>query len=97
MLKMLAMETVCSYVIPTVHHMNSETINILLNDIKAIFCDIYSPNSIKLLLGDFNVDLLKINKKSFIKEFLDNIFTLALCPTNENNANHLKTYLLNKI
>ena len=84
---------ICNSYCPPHDNLNSETVNIFINDniIKAIFCDIYSPNSIKLLLGDFNVDLLKINKKSFIKEFLDNIFTLALCPTNENNTNHLKT------
>ena len=83
---------ICNSYRPPHDNLNSETVNIFINDIKAIFCDIYSPNSIKLLLGDFNLDLLKITNKSLIKEFLDNIFTLlALCPTNENNANHLKS------
>ena len=58
-----------------------ETVNTFINDINAIFCEINSQNSIKLLLGDFNIDLLKINQKSFIKDFLDNIFTLGLCPS----------------
>ena len=45
------------------------------------FCEINSPNSIILLLGDFSIDLIKINQKSFIKDFLYNIFTLGLCPS----------------
>ena len=72
---------ICNSYSPPHDNLNSETVNSFINDINAIFCEINSQNSIKLLLGDFNIDFLKINQKSFIKDFLDNIFTLGLCPS----------------
>ena len=36
----------CNFYRPSHDNLNSETVNIFINDIKAIFCEINSPNSI---------------------------------------------------
>ena len=52
-----------------------------MEELGTIISDLNRPNSIVLLLGDFNNNLLKIDNTLAIKDYFNDILSLGLFPT----------------
>ena len=50
------------------------------DELNLMLSDFNRTGSIILLLGDFNIDLLKLNDKILIKDYLDNFFSQGFYP-----------------
>ena len=58
---------------------NADNYNTFFNDLDELFTSLRRTSDI-VLVGDFNIDLLKINVKSYAKDFFDIIMTNGFLP-----------------
>ena len=58
----------------------NEIIQTFTEELNSILTDLNKSNSIVLLTGDFNIDLLKLQDRQIIREYLECIISHGLCP-----------------
>ena len=61
--------------------LTNELLKTFMEELGTIISDLNRPNSIVLLLGDFNINLLKIVNTLAIKDYFNDILSLGLFPT----------------
>ena len=65
---------------PPKDNLNKETIQLFIDELNPILSEINKSNSTIILVGDFNINLLKITEKSIIREYLEFIINHGLFP-----------------
>ena len=67
--------------LPTPNYtLSNDSMADFINEMNEAFFDIDKMSGI-ILVGDFNINLLKLSDNLLFKEYLDNIFALGLYPT----------------
>ena len=65
---------------PPKNNNNNQTINDFLTEFDLVTSEINKINKDIILVGDFNIDLLKIHERAKYSEFLENLTTLGYLP-----------------
>ena len=63
---------------PPLTNLNNETIYTFTDELSILFNDLNKSNSINILLGDFNIDLLKIRNQNAFKDYLCSIISQGM-------------------
>ena len=71
---------ICNTYRPPKDNLTYENMNKYADELNLMLSDFNRTGSIILLLGDFNIDLLKLNDKILIKDYLDNFFSQGFYP-----------------
>jgi hypothetical protein len=71
----------CNIYRPPREHLNNEALNNFFDQLNISLNDLTVPKSIVTILGDFNIGLLKYNKRAQVKEFLDNMMSYGFQPS----------------
>ena len=71
---------ICNTYRPPKDNFTYENMNKYADELNLMLLDLNRTGSIILLLGDFNIDLLKLNDKILIKDYLDNFFSQGFYP-----------------
>ena len=71
--------TICNVYRPP--RVTSQHIQLFLNDISKIFDELTKEKSELIFMGDFNIDLLRVNEKAIIGEYLDTLVGYGFIPS----------------
>ena len=66
---------------PPRDNLTSDSVSAFTNELNTAMAEIIRCNSLFLLAGDFNLDLLKVNDKIYLKEYLDSMISLGMYPS----------------
>ena len=66
---------------PPLTNLNNETIYTFTDELSILFIDLNKSNSINILLGDFNIDLLKIRNQNAFKDYLCSMISQGMYPS----------------